>query len=1407
MADPSHAIRAYMVGSFQELPPSIIQDLENGSLSLLSIVKLLGESLLDEQDEVRTRAVHFLADILAHFLPTNPSNQQRKPLEATPSQDPPSNTTSIFTPQVVKTLTTFFSEKLSDAVLIAENFAKSSKAPQPLPASAPMTKLKEVEQQTIRGSDMLVACLNALNCLSACHGHTPNQPRGFGVVESHKVSEALFSNLRTSDHPQSLRFLVYSLLDSLVAHHRSNLKSYKSAATLAAEAAAMAEDDSDDDAQSPGDQAITGDKNKEEGEEAMEKKKGSKKEDKACVGKDFLKGYVKLVSGEKDPRNLMVLFGVDKVLLTEWEMDTELTEAFFDITYCYFPISFRPPPDDPYGITSDDLKLALRGVLSSTPSFAPYGYPLLLEKLSAAGGPAKLDTLRTLIASLPVYGRAAAKANSKSLWEALKIEIFHATDEETSQLSCRALTQLVTVMYEGVDPPEGLAPMMVNDCLIELEEPGKSLAKAALKVLACLVKATRSTAYLAIYAFMDQMMKMFTDPEIDLAVRAPILAGVGELLAVLAAVYRNPEGGQSSSKEVTQGPPQTVKLVGGGGVDSISVQTNTNSDVGSGGGLQASVVSKEERSYDLDGRPLDPFLSELLTSLSNGLRSTSYRRSALHAFSSVVSISILFSTSSPHGSSSVEVEAMDLDEEERAQGDQVGGKEDGKTRKTGPFLSNEEISFLTHNVSEMLTLPLGDEVREEALCAIEVISNERFGGGLTQGACGAGGAGGEGGKTMEKVVLPVLLECLPDRILPQREERSSDVTMQEGEGTQPGLEAVKGKIRRSLGAISRLCLIPQVFDIVVVRLFTKLELCCNKKSEGEEEESEEIKEANKGYARGIILTLQTLLDEKKARGHRDLARHGQNLPQRIVKLVLSGLGDQVTQAGISASQEIVADCSKLLATLVRTIDKNRQRGLMEMLEKAFVKGEGDLVPSHLRGGKFRPLELSASTEEADDDYGWMKSIRDTVALYGAAIVASCKGAGLPRFTNSDDETEIAVELIRRVLGWTLDSSEKIRSELQIRTGKMILCTVVNKFIPEPAPVGFTAMLSKFWEEKIVGLEKATTSSYSKRIMALQVWMWIAKGLVVRSSKEAERMLEKVRSDVFERSGESNQDDDDQREDAWKFSKEAARSLEIVARSDDGVVSKENGCIVRLLYKQRLFSYLLPLVIQGYRSHQSKTPTSTDQDELESGVSGGRNPQTIYLISLSSLLPSLPPTTLTSQLSSLFPLLIQSLSLPDPKARSYSSNTLTISLELGKKIRDDRIEKEKEREVAIKLSGRRVADQLASSTSTSDEVENQKPLQQQEEVDLLALNESHLGTIIKRCNQNFEKARFNSTSTRVSSLRTLTSLARCLPYQALRPYKNQVLSGLASPGRGIDDDKRIVRMAAVDCRDVWYGLEE
>jgi DNA repair/transcription protein MET18/MMS19 len=64
-------------------------------------------------------------------------------------------------------------------------------------------------------------------------------------------------------HVQAIRHLVYTIFDSLLANHRNALKG---------------------------------------------------------LGSDFINSYTKMVDGEKDPRNLMLLFSMDRVLLLEFDV-------------------------------------------------------------------------------------------------------------------------------------------------------------------------------------------------------------------------------------------------------------------------------------------------------------------------------------------------------------------------------------------------------------------------------------------------------------------------------------------------------------------------------------------------------------------------------------------------------------------------------------------------------------------------------------------------------------------------------------------------------------------------------------------------------------------------------------------------------------------------------------------------------------------------------------------------------------------------------------------------------------------------------------------------------------------------------------------------------------------------------
>lgn len=61
---------------------------------------------------------------------------------------------------------------------------------------------------------------------------------------------------------------------------------------------------------------------------------------------DFVYGVLSSIEGERDPRNLCVLFTWLPTFLKEVDLG-HLTEEMFDVLACYFPVDFRPGVQDP----------------------------------------------------------------------------------------------------------------------------------------------------------------------------------------------------------------------------------------------------------------------------------------------------------------------------------------------------------------------------------------------------------------------------------------------------------------------------------------------------------------------------------------------------------------------------------------------------------------------------------------------------------------------------------------------------------------------------------------------------------------------------------------------------------------------------------------------------------------------------------------------------------------------------------------------------------------------------------------------------------------------------------------------------------------------------------------------------
>ncbi|WFD30521.1 hypothetical protein MSPP1_001542 [Malassezia sp. CBS 17886] len=501
------AASAYLSGACAEVPPSVLDDLSIGRETLLGLVKRLGAQLTSEDELLRSRAVSLLSAAVVHLAGDSAAHAQ-------------------LTRTAIRTLTVFFSDKLADASALADANARRGNAGPLVPASAPRAVTDEAEKRALAESQMLVDALTALLALSAV-GFTGDERVSrdhFAGEDARTVAAALFASVDLRAHPQSLRHLVCRLLDSLVARNRAGLRMIRGGVGTGAPGGALGQASEETPERSVDD--APGDVPSEAPSTALSPAHFST----PPPGAAFVHGYTTLVAGEKDPRNLLILFGIARVLLLEWELDHASTEAFYNILFCYFPITFRPPPDDPYRISPQNLKLALRACLSAIPAFAPLAMPLLLEKLSVSGGGAKLDTLETLSACLPVYGRAAAEANGDALWGYLKLDILQPTDELSADEAQTTLTVLVRILCAEVDPPRGLATTVLRDCLAELQDPGKSLAKTSMKVVQCLIDAAPSTADLAVRRVLELLLARLCGPDHVVDEAPHVLALIAALL-------------------------------------------------------------------------------------------------------------------------------------------------------------------------------------------------------------------------------------------------------------------------------------------------------------------------------------------------------------------------------------------------------------------------------------------------------------------------------------------------------------------------------------------------------------------------------------------------------------------------------------------------------------------------------------------------------------------------------------------------------------------------------------------------------------------------------------------------------------------------------------------------------------
>ncbi|KAI9869021.1 MAG: hypothetical protein M1813_002844 [Trichoglossum hirsutum] len=282
----------------------------------------------------------------------------------------------------------------------------------------------------------------------------------FSGEDAVQVATTLFSKAQDLQrHPQGTRFTVLTLLDALMSDQRDTLKS---------------------------------------------------------IGGDFIVGITDLVSGEKDPRNLMVVFSMLKVVIVEWDI-VRHTEILFDAVYCYFPITFRPPPGDPYGITAQDLKARLRDCIAASHYFASHAFPALVDKLDSTSPSVKKDVLQTINACASNYSPTTISTYSTQLWDSLKFEVFNAQEEDLAAETLIVIRTIAVKLSFGLTSTAPQSPLarflrpIATECNERLREPQQKQARPAGQILGSLATASPVAFTLTIKSVVAPLLTLYQD--------------------------------------------------------------------------------------------------------------------------------------------------------------------------------------------------------------------------------------------------------------------------------------------------------------------------------------------------------------------------------------------------------------------------------------------------------------------------------------------------------------------------------------------------------------------------------------------------------------------------------------------------------------------------------------------------------------------------------------------------------------------------------------------------------------------------------------------------------------------------------------------------------------------------------
>lgn len=357
------------------------------------------------------------------------------------------------------------------------------------------------------------------------------------------------------------------------------------------------------------------------------------------------------------------------------------------------------------------------------------------------------------------------------------------------------------------------------------------------------------------------------------------------------------------------------------------------------------------------------------------------------------------------------------------------------------------------------------------------------------------------------------------------------------------------------------------------------------------------------YPQAILSTLQYVLSR------RDIANDG-NLGSYYDKIVVGLLRRTALAAVGHGTKTALNDettmriLGRLANLVVRALDPHKQASVAAQIYSLFTTED-----------EFRPIPFGP---ESTEDH------RRTLILSTFLMAGVGREVSISPCLIGHSHSPVQAELPHMSLDQNREShallDELVRLALEeaaptIRQALLAQITLItNKFL--------TSKDVHFSKDILVRLSADIPRAMQTSEASIRVIFWIARGLILRLT-ETEKVLDCLLALLPNAS----------------YGPSAARGFGILLAPDE-IISKENGCTIRLLAKQKAFHICVPHIAQNFRKAENTAKTN-------------------YLIALSGIIKYIPTEVLMPQLDTLLPLLLQSLDLQDPEVKAATIETLTV----------------------------------------------------------------------------------------------------------------------------------------------------